>query len=93
LKLPHWAILVCLALLGAGKALEKSLPAPWSTVDSVFIYVLAAVMGGLGIYSPSANDKVQVQAVAEQKDAVAKVSAEVQRRSVPPPPKDSVPTA
>lgn len=54
LQLPHWAIVVCVALMAAGKAVESQLPAPWSTIDAGLLYALMFVTGGLGIKSGSA---------------------------------------
>jgi hypothetical protein len=54
LQLPHWAIIVCVGLMAAGKAVESSLPAPWSTADQAVVYVLMMLTGGLGIWSGSA---------------------------------------
>lgn len=54
LQLPHWAIVICVALMAAGKAVESSLPLPWPTIDASVLYVLMLATGGLGIYSGSA---------------------------------------
>lgn len=59
LQLPHWAIIVCVALMAAGKGIESSLPAPWGTVDQMVVYALMFLTGGIGIKCGSAwaNDK------------------------------------
>ena len=53
LKLPHWAIILCVALAAAGKAIEAQLPSPWSSIDQALCYMLLLATGGLGIASGS----------------------------------------